>query len=478
MTRELAQLVDRCLLVGFTGRSASDDLRALVAGGLGGVILFKRNIGTVDEVAALTAALRAERPDVLVAADEEGGVVTRLEVRSGSSYPGNLALGAIDDLSLTRAVAGSIGGALAGAGVNVDLAPVVDVNSNPRNPVIGVRSFGADPDRVAAHGAAFVQGLQERGIAACAKHFPGHGDTEVDSHVGLPVVERTLDDLRAVELVPFRAAIEAGVRAVMTAHVRFRALDEAPATVSRALVQGLLREELGFGGVVLTDALEMQAIAATVGVAEAAVRALEAGADLICLGRAHDREPVRGAIFDALAARRLAADRLAEAAERVERLAASTSSPAPAALLPEVGREAARRALRTAGSPTLDTPAVVAEIAADRNAGVGAVDASLLAELAAREPATSGRRLEAPASDVDSLLEQAAGRPLVLVADEPQRHPWQRAALERARAARPDAILVALGVPDPELDLGGKCVVAHSRARVSLAAVAELLLSR
>ena len=478
MTRELTQLVDRCLLVGFDGRSATSELRRLVADGLGGVILFARNVGTADELAALTAALRAERSDVLVAADEEGGTVTRLEAVAGSSYPGNFALGAVDDLALTRAVGESIAGMLARGGINLDLAPVVDVNSNPRNPVIGVRSFGGNPDRVAAHGAAFVQGLQERGVAACAKHFPGHGDTELDSHFELPTVSRSREELDAVDLPPFRAAIEAGVHSIMTAHVRFTALDGAPATLSRPILHGLLREELAFDGVVVTDALEMQAIAGTVGLAEGAVRALAAGADLVCLGSPDDRVPVRQALVDALAARRLSEERLADAVRRVERLARLVSEPSGGDVRPELGREAARRALRTSGDVRLAAPPVVAELTAAARGGIGGTVGSVLAELAAREPATTGSRLSGAGRELDALLEQAAGRPLLVVVDEPQRHPAQREALQRARAARPDAIVVALGVPDSELDVGDTFVLAYSRAPVSTAATAELLLSR
>src|SRR5918996_2687555 len=203
-----------CLLPGFAGLEAPEWLRRRLSEGLGGVVLFARNVRDREQVAALTAALRAERPDLLVAIDEEGGDVTRLEAASGSSYPGNHALGAVDDLELTEQVAAAIGSDLAGVGINLDLAPVADVNTNPQNPVIGVRSFGADPELVARHVAAFVSGLQRVGVAACAKHFPGHGATEQDSHEELPTVSEGLENA----LLPFRAAVDGGVRCVMTAH--------------------------------------------------------------------------------------------------------------------------------------------------------------------------------------------------------------------------------------------------------------------
>ena len=204
--------------------------------GLGGICLFAYNVG--DRLRELTASLREARPDVLIGIDEEGGDVTRLEVARGSSYPGNGALGAVDDVELTERVAASIGADLAAVGVNLDFAPVADVNENPRNPVIGVRSFGASPDLVARHVAAFVRGLQRQGVAACAKHFPGHGNTEADSHLELPVVS---GDVRP-GLEPFRAAIDAGVAAIMTAHVVVPGLDELPATLSPAILTGVCFE--------------------------------------------------------------------------------------------------------------------------------------------------------------------------------------------------------------------------------------------
>ncbi len=245
--------------------------------------------------------------------------MTRLEAERGSSYPGNLALGAVDDVALTEAVASAIAGELAAAGVNLNLAPVADANTNPLNPVIGVRSFGAEPELVARHVAAFVTGTQRQGVAACAKHFPGHGDTAADSHRELPVLEGDLESA----LLPFRAAVAAGVRAVMPGHLLVPALDDAPASLSEPILSGLLRGELGFEGLVVTDALEMAAVSSTYGVEEAAVRALIAGADSLGLG--HDLhedavERVHAAIVDAVRAGRLLEERLAEAAARVAAL--------------------------------------------------------------------------------------------------------------------------------------------------------------
>jgi beta-N-acetylhexosaminidase len=217
-----------CLLPGFVGLSAPEWVRGWIERGLGGVVLFGQNIDSSGQVRDLTASLRAESDDLLVATDEEGGDVTRLEARRGSSYPGNWALGIVDDVALTEAVSASIAADLAGVGINLDFAPVADVNSNPDNPVIGIRSFGSEPSLVARHVRAFVTGLQVGGVAGCAKHFPGHGDTSQDSHLELPVVEGDVGEA----LEPFRAAIAAGVRSIMTAHVAYPSLD--PASFSRS----------------------------------------------------------------------------------------------------------------------------------------------------------------------------------------------------------------------------------------------------
>ncbi|CAM5322333.1 beta-N-acetylhexosaminidase OS=Streptomyces microflavus OX=1919 GN=G3I39_07565 PE=3 SV=1 [Streptomyces microflavus] len=265
---------------GFTGTTAPDWLLRRVGEGLTAVGLFGRNIESPEQLAALTARLRSERDDVLVAIDEEGGDVTRLEVRDGSSFPGNFALGSVDDVELTRAVAHELGRRLAACGVNLNWAPSADVNSNPGNPVIGVRSFGADTALVARHTAAYIEGLQAAGVAACTKHFPGHGDTAVDSHLATPRIDVDLDTLHARELLPFRAAIAAGSKSVMSAHILLPALDpDRPATLSPRILTGLLRQELGDHGLIVTDGVEMEAISRTYGIERGSVLAIAAGAE-------------------------------------------------------------------------------------------------------------------------------------------------------------------------------------------------------
>jgi beta-N-acetylhexosaminidase len=428
-------------------------VRRRLSEGLGGVCLFAWNVRDVEQVAGLTASLRAENPAVLVSADEEGGDVTRLEVATGSSYPGNLALGSVDDVAVTAEVGAAIGSLCARAGVNFDLAPCADVNSNPDNPVIGVRSFGSDPELVARHVRAFVTGLQRCHVAACAKHFPGHGDTAQDSHLELPRAE---GDLEAA-LLPFRAAIQADVKAIMTAHIVVPSLDDAPATLSANVLARLLRHELGFDGLVVTDALEMRAVAGTVGVEESAVRALLAGADALCLG--HDLadaavESVCRALTDAVREGRVPLERLAEAAGRVEALAGWASAPTPVDVSPSVGLDAARRALVVAGDPRLDGPARVVELSPEPNIAAGPHEHSLAAALGAS--GDDGR--------------------LVIVVRDAHRHEWERSETERLLADHPDAMVVETGLPAWR-PTGARAYVATSGAgRVNLQAAAERLI--
>lgn len=300
MTDELDRAIARVLMPGFDGPQLPAWLEAELRGGLGSVCLFASNVESTQQLRALTASIHRANPSALVAIDEEGGDVTRLHHADGSPYAGAALLGRRDDLELTRMTAAAIGTELAAVEVDLNLAPVADVNSNPLNPVIGVRSFGADTAQVSAHVAAYTSGLQSSGVAACAKHFPGHGDTAADSHKDLPVLDITLDQLHERELPPFRAAVAAGVAAVMTSHIVVPVLDpDRPATLS-APILGLLRDELGFTGVIVTDALDMAGASAGRGIAEAAISALSAGADLLCnrLGqhrRSDRRDPGRAA---------------------------------------------------------------------------------------------------------------------------------------------------------------------------------------
>jgi beta-N-acetylhexosaminidase len=474
MSRELESLAAACVFAGFNGVTAPDWVRVWLARGLGGVVLFGRNVsGGPDQVRALTAELRREREDVLVAIDEEGGDVTRLEAAAGSSYPGNHALGVLDEVELTERVAASIAADLAAVGIDLNLAPVVDVNSDPRNPVIGIRSFGADPELVARHGRAFVAGTQWVGVAACAKHFPGHGDTSVDSHRSLPTVTASLETLYERELVPFRAAIDAGVRSVMTAHVLVPALAEGPATLSREILDGLLRGELGFAGMAMTDALEMGAISATVPMGEAGVRTLAAGADALCLGaeiEARHVEEVCAAIVEAVASGRLGEERLREAARRVGETAAWTYDGGGDAVDRTVGASAARRVLEAEGDVRLARAPLVVELAPEANVAAGEACFGLGDALCARLPETDVvRAREAPGELVPD------GRPLVIVTRDAHRHAWEQEAVEALLAAAGDAVVVETGMPNWRPAAARGYVATHGAARVNLEAAADLL---
>ena len=435
------RLAAGCLLPSFPGHEVPDWVLRRLEGGLGGITLFAYNVGDPVQLARLTARLR-QAGDVIVAIDEEGGDVTRLEADRGSSYPGNLALGAVDDVELTEEVAAAIAGELVRAGLTMNFAPVADTNTNPHNPVIGVRSFGADPELVARHVSAFVKGTQRQGLAACAKHFPGHGDTAVDSHLDLPVVAGELE----AALAPFRAAVAAGVKAVMTGHLLVPDLDDVPATLSRRIVTGLLRQELGFDGLVVTDALEMRAISGGVGVEEAAVQALAAGVDALCVGHDLHEEAVDAlvdAISEAARSGRLPLQRLEEAAGRAA-ATARWASAAGAAAAPgrEIGAEAARRALRVHGSPSLERDPLVVELVPEANVAAG----ELAHSLADLWPGALGIRLDESSGDIASLL-PGGGRPLVVVARDALRHEWQQALISKLLELRRDTVVVETGVP-------------------------------
>lgn len=481
--RESLSDVDSCLMVTMSGTSVDPRLRRWLDSGLGSVILFGDNIVDVDQVGALLAELRSSAPHLLVAIDEEGGDVTRLERRDGSSMPGNLALGELDDLAVTERVAGAIGDLLAGAGIDLDLAPVADVNSNPQNPVIGSRSFGADPALVGRHVAAFVRGLQSRGVAACAKHFPGHGAAAADSHYELPIVDSPADVLSTVDVAPFRAAIAAGARCVMTSHVVYPAWDRAmPATLSRRILTDLLRTELGFGGVLITDALHMAAIREGVGSVEGAVRALAAGADLVCVDLALDEQlAVRDSVVAAIESGRLPAERVAEAAGRVRALQSWTHPTAAGAWDPEVGHAAARAAIARRqlppGVPLHRAPYVV-DAGVRVRPGVGVTSAGLLDVMTSIDPRVRGMPLTAAPDDVDAVLAAAGDAPLVVAVRDAHRRAWQGELVAAALARRRDAVVVGTGTADDARLAPGRYIAAFGCGKANLLAVAQLLLGR
>lgn len=263
---------------------------------LGGVILFRENVVSTEQTVKLVSAYEeaSEKYGLLMTIDQEGGIVTRLQ--SGTNMPGNMALGAARSAELAEKTGRAIGEELHSLGINMNFAPVMDINNNPDNPVIGVRSFGESPELVAEMGVAYMKGLQAAGVAATAKHFPGHGDTAVDSHLGLPEVPHDRERLNNIELFPFQKGMEAGIDAIMTAHVTFPKIDDTkvisqktgeeislPATLSYKVLTELMRKEMGYKGVITTDAMNMNAIAEHFGPVDAAVRAVKAGADIVLM---------------------------------------------------------------------------------------------------------------------------------------------------------------------------------------------------
>jgi beta-N-acetylhexosaminidase len=326
----LEQQIGQLFMVGFDGTTPTPEILDLIQRyHMGGIIFFTRNIGTAPEVAALTRSLQATARaaghpvPLLISIDQENGMVQRLG-SDMTAFPGSMTLGAIGSEQTVFEVAQATGEELKALGINMNLAPVADVNNNPANPVVGVRSFGEDPQQVARLTAAAVRGYRAAGVASSIKHFPGHGDTATDSHLALPVIPHDMERLNTVELVPFQRGIEAGADTVMIAHLFLPALmppDGLPASISPVIIQGLLRERLGYQGVVISDCLEMDAIVNTIGVAQGAVHALQAGTDLVLISHRADRQ--RASIEAALAAARsgeLSQATITQAAERVLRL--------------------------------------------------------------------------------------------------------------------------------------------------------------
>ncbi len=296
----LEEKVGQLMSIGIPGETLDGSREHIKDINPGGIVLFARNVSTPQQLIALTDEMqRLSSVPVFVSIDQEGGAISRIRF-SDVVMPGAMAVGATRSAELARQVGGAMGTQLRALGVNMNFAPVLDVNNNRHNPIIGIRSYGEYPDLVAELGSAYIKGLQEAGVAAVAKHFPGHGDTSMDSHLQLPSIPHGLERLRKVEMVPFQAAVDADVAGIMSAHIIFRALDPSgtPATLSRSILTGVLRDDWEYRGLVVTDDLEMKAIADNYG-AEAGLRAIQAGADmfLVC----HNKG-VQKAMYDRLLA--------------------------------------------------------------------------------------------------------------------------------------------------------------------------------
>ncbi len=492
---DLRSLVAGVLAPGFNGTSVPGWLRTAIDDGLGSVVLFGHNmlgsegVTGLSQVAALTTDLRAGRAaadPLLIAADEEGGDVTRIEVGAGSSLPGAAAIGAIADLAVTRALATAHGRLLRALGIDSGLAPVADVNSNPANPVIGVRSFGADAAAVAEHVVGYVEGLQSAGVLACVKHFPGHGDAGVDSHHELPSLTGTIADLQQRELVPFLAAIRAEVAAVMPGHLVVPAVDEQAASISPRWTE-ILRRDLGFTGLTITDALDMNAVAARYGVPGAAVQALLAGADLLCLGNTAEIDDeqmyldCRDAILAALADGRLQPESLARSVERRRTVLRRLAAIGPvveiadaATALQMVGRRAAERAISVDPAiAELPSTVAVAPALIDLRSGgtmaAGPVSRRLPAALRTSWP-------QLVDVTVAELAEVAGDRPVLVLLRSAAPGTPERAQLDGVLALRPDAVLVHTGWPAAAAGLENRRIVfSYGNAAVNIAVLCERL---
>lgn len=449
---DLTRSVHAVLLAAFDGTEVPAWVRD--ADGLGGVCLFATNTPDAATTARLIVDLRTSHPDLVVTIDEEGGDVTRIEAATGSSLPGACAYGVLDDVAATHAAGRALGDLLAACGVDVTLAPVLDVASDPANVMLAARAISADPAVVARHGVAFVAGLQEAGVAGCAKHAPGHGDTSVDSHVGVPSVTVDLDTLRARELVPFQAAIDAGVDAIMLAHLLVPALTDGLTSLDPA-TPTLLRE-MGFDGALITDALDMGAVLDRTGgdIGEAAVQALLAGCDLLCLGSpVHVDEAVFRHVVASIAAAvdggRLSRERLADAGARAARLRrAPTGVPEVAAAqadLETTGVDLTRRAASQRGDVALSS-------------GDGLLDLRFQATYAA-----SSTQAVAPDTLVDRLglvPGEPDGRRLAVLTKD------RSAEVTALLARRPDAVVIHVGFPGAAPD-AENLVVVNSGGRAS-----------
>ncbi|MGH8880696.1 MAG: glycoside hydrolase family 3 N-terminal domain-containing protein, partial [Stackebrandtia sp.] len=449
--QELRRLALRTLIPGFNGTTAPRWALDLLDEGLGGYCLFAHNVADPTQLRELNATLRQTDEDVLIAMDEEGGDVTRLHSATGSHYPGNAALGAVDDPELTAAVHQSLGTELDDAGVSVDFAPSVDVNVEDDNPVIGTRSFGRDPQAVARHAVAAVRGLHRAGIIACAKHFPGHGATVVDSHFAVPTVDVPLSRLKQRELIPFQAVIDSGIRLIMSGHIRVPELTgDVPGTMSRAAMHELLRGELGFDGAIVTDAMEMRGASGEIGMPEAVVRAIAAGCDLICTGGETQKHgpmtdivnEIAEAVVVAVESGRLEYERLADAVYRGDSLRAwqreHHGERAPHAL----GLEAARQAISVEGKlPELSNPLIV-QIDSTANIAVGESQWGVTPLLAKHLPHAQIRNVTPETADVAEISTLADARPIVVVARDTHRRSNSVDFVEGLAAAGRTVVLV------------------------------------
>ncbi|MDN6328027.1 MAG: beta-glucosidase [Brachybacterium sp.] len=469
------------LMAPFTGTELPDWMGDALQDGLASVILFGHNTPDAATAGRLAREIHARAEHCVVAVDEEGGDVTRLHAATGSSLPTAWALGEADDIELTREVGKALGDLLAACDLDLDLAPVLDVSTDPANPVIGTRAFGDDPDRVANHAKAFATGLMEAGLGTCAKHFPGHGATAADSHTALPLIDLDAKQFEREHLAPWRIA--PWLDSVMTAHVLVPAFGAGPASIS-PWSRPLLGRAVGgtFQGLVITDALDMAAVAEDPGYGEAAVRAIEAGADLLCLGTSLRRDDeqmlheAHEALLEAVDSGRLPRGTLRERAARTrDRLHSLRTRrrfvPAPDledALdrAEQLGAPAASRAVRARQAHLELGPALVVDLRVRAQHASGARAQQLVRAL--RE-----RGVEAVEPDGPDQVHRAA--PLLALTRLPRSDVEEGRRLAELLLRRPDMIVVHTGVPDAAPD-HRRLVLAHGGGRTMMRAAVDLLL--
>jgi len=487
----------RLLWIALDGAEIDTDADRLLRAGAGGVVLFSRNIVGVDQLRRLTSELRRRaRRSLRIAIDHEGGHVARVGAPL-TRFPSAMAIAASGSERLAEACAAASARELAFLGIDVNLAPVLDVAADPRNPSVGVRSFGSDPDLVARFGAATVRGLRAGGVAATAKHFPGHGRTATDPHHALPVVPGGIEELRRSDLPPFRAAIEAGAELVMATHAAYEGLtDGLPSSMSARVMVDLLRGELGFDGLIVTDAMVMRAIADDHGVADASARAIEAGADAAI--PLVEQTDALDAFERALADGRLSAERLDAALRRADQLERRLAGPGPTlAGLPDndhaaLALEIARRSLTLRSSGELlplarGTSVAVIDFATRRpspieegepdGGGLTLSTALARAGMRAHEVRLSGQAASIAAEREGALAAAAAAEVVVLATRDSFLWAEDRRLVEEfARGLRP-TILAALRNPyDLELLTGPReAIAAYADVPASLEALADAI---
>lgn len=492
----LKQAIGQLFMVGIGGTEVDSDFESLVKRWhVGNIVLFARNLTDGDQATELTQSLQdliepeTTRP-AFISADQEGGIVLRL-VQGATPFPGNMAVGATGRPAYAEQIAYAIGVELLSLGINMNLAPVLDINNNRKNPVIGVRSFGTKPEQVAQLGTAAVRGYHRAGIACVAKHFPGHGDSEVDSHSSLPTIARELDELAVCELVPFKEAIDSGLSAVMTAHIAFPALDTVPATLSHTILTTILRKRMGFKGLILTDSMRMAGVTSQYGPEQAAVMALKAGCDMLlysAMGAVEER--AIKAVHDAVASGELSEERIYQSVQRIEAAKSQIAEPtqpdlaAHQGLALEVSRAAITLSRDRAGLVPLPTQTSVTVIEVTRRAITQVEEqlkeAGLASQLQRALP--HAQYLTIPANPdepaVSEVCSQIDGETVVVITQDAWRNPGQQRLLESLVDLRPGRVVLVAGRLPYDVDLMPQiptAICTYDMVTTSIQALVEVL---